>query len=1393
MSYQKKNIDFSIVKAVADGIKRNTIDLYEVPLMQVASILTEAEMDYFIKEVNKIFGVWSDKEAEDLLINNSIYIEERSVYSLDDTTRNKVLQGMRPEQIRALAKKIEPTSTDVMQKLYLEFILGKAKSIELMTLDELVATYNIAQWCKNTSVRLPNLELVNVRIRQQELQFPLTRLTRNFKGRHGELKKLENYYKIRCGGFIGVYVGKLFKLKAVRKPIFITGIGGTGKSTLVSQSILLQLSKGKPIFIYIDFDRPGISIGNVFSLLKEALRQWVIQVPKFRKVFESSKELIEDDYGGKNKNTGSVSSVRKLLYERIFTKENLELLKYLKEPVIVVFDSFEELQYRAKPSDIQPLFELLKELGGFIPQLRPVFVGRSEFDSDVDNFEKIVLSGFDEPSATGFLDSMGIADRVLQQHIYKTFGSSPLTLKLAANLIIKQIGKGPLTFDAVERKGLFGQVDQALTQEELVARNLEHIHAKDKRVKQIAVPGILVRKINPFIILHVLARPCGLGSINLNTAEQLFKKLRRESFLFEDHGADITFRQDLRKALYPRILKNNSYVVAGIHDAAVAYYEGKKDLSDKAEYLYHRLMRGDDPGIIDDIYTTDMKPYIEKAMVEFPEKAYLHFAVVLGLVITDNQLQRLALTDWDVYMRRHTKEVLKKGNKEQLVKLGQLFKQRHDRWEGSKVWREEVYVWFRLNSNNKLSPIIQSMINNLEKGNEDWLFIRLIQFKKAEHTLSWDHVSQDLKDDVPHFDYSNLNTIYFLLHHSIQLYRGDCRLGNDVEKSILRVKMVARRMGKLLMEKDGSLSRFFSFLPYPYIFFFEQEYKMHQKLAVNKVMQNEVDFFVSYLVERKLYFWNKKLFTKTFYNFIAHYPTVIDLERYLKRYFGVFLKDITEPGEYPILLYEALLFVEIHPDFESSTVISSAGKFYKVRGKLPIAAFTENDEVTRCLSKLKLVFQKQKLNISDLRDNEGYQYVNLVLNAQGVHGFALLGFTYVMEEMGIRFHRISGAGAGALHAAFLSSAISEDGIRSRKLLERYCELDFRKLRDGGRIYNKFFLDLVSKGSILVWLTTFCMVTLLLLSVVFIKLMDFSWTDIAIAKNIFFVLGLFTCIAVYIFMHKLFKLNKGEGINSGKALHKWIRSIFDKESILTIEDLERRVMEEDRFIHTKDFRFLQGFTLEPRLKMVAAEMVTLRKVVFPEMYDLFRNEEYKNTLFVADIIHACMASPVFFKTVTIRNIPKVSNSVISAWKKRFGITDVPSTAFLGATGISPIIKDDANDGAPLLPCFGAFVERYRYNKKTFNNGISAYFARLVRRVVDADEDNRGSEKVIYKRGISRISINNQRYHSLNYGLTGEDKIELFIKGVAAATEFLLHFDWADYKEQMTIIRKQRGGE
>src|SRR5207245_8698410 len=81
--------------------------------------------------------------------------------------------------------------------------------------------------------------------------------------------------------------------------------------------------------------------------------------------------------------------------------------------------------------------------------------------------------------------------------------------------------------------------------------------------------------------------------------------------------------------------------------------------------------------------------------------------------------------------------------------------------------------------------------------------------------------------------------------------------------------------------------------------------------------------------------------------------------------------------------------------------------------------FIKDPQILSCLAQLEAAFGKggERLIISDVLDDEGHQYVNLVQKGGGVLGVALVGYTYILEQMNIRFMRITVTSAGAINTA----------------------------------------------------------------------------------------------------------------------------------------------------------------------------------------------------------------------------------------------------------------------------------------------------------------------------------------------------------------------------------------
>jgi hypothetical protein len=112
-------------------------------------------------------------------------------------------------------------------------------------------------------------------------------------------------------------------------------------------------------------------------------------------------------------------------------------------------------------------------------------------------------------------------------------------------------------------------------------------------------------------------------------------------------------------------------------------------------------------------------------------------------------------------------------------------------------------------------------------------------------------------------------------------------------------------------------------------------------------------------------------------------------------------------------------------------------------------AFTDAPEVQQCLAQLREHFHAQNpLVVSDVLDEHGNQYVNLVQKGGGVLGVALVGYTYVLEQMGIRFLRLAGTSAGAINTAMMTVIDRKEDAKSEKIVKAISELDFFALVDG---------------------------------------------------------------------------------------------------------------------------------------------------------------------------------------------------------------------------------------------------------------------------------------------------------------------------------------------------------
>lgn len=699
--------------------------LSEYPFMRLAALLVAFSLKDFHRIYGQIMEDKLDEEDLEILLEHSVFHGQSDIHSLKDHERKEILRDMDEEdQIKVNLHKLEGFDKSDSQVFYERVLQDGGLETSNLTSSQLVLALRFANWLSKTKFNLPSKEEINALIDRNNLLQPFEILTENFQGRKKELSKVEAYIESADSA----------------DPLLISGIGGIGKSTLLAKFILDFIGKkhnNQIPFIYLDFDRPGLSISEPLQLAAEGLRQIIIQFPQLQELLTDVRFDIQTYLRREKRRkerpiqkfSKSSQRTRSLVYDSIasqYIERYAKDLSQIKVPLVWVFDSFEEAQYRARISDLKNLFDFLDEIKGIIPSFRPIIIGRSDLVNDLGSFERMVIDSFDKESTIAYLEALGINNEKLNKEILEKLGGNPLTLQLAAQVVRREAEIQDIPIEDLKGRELFEKIDEGRIQEHLVRRNLDHIH--DEEVRKLAVPGLLVRQISPEVIQQILAIPCGLGEISYEEAERLYTNLQKETFLLSESNGSLSFRQDLRVALYELIVQDKKVKSQEIRENAIAFYEGKTDPDDKAEYLYHRLMRGDDPAIVDEIYTEEIRPFIENSITELPINAYIHLAEKLNISVRAKILEGASPESLETYFNGLFQDIFETGSQRTLEEMRKFLKKYPQRKSASDIWHLEAKLYLRLQDLQNY----RQKIRNITSSHQDSFRLHLLEAEKHE-------------------------------------------------------------------------------------------------------------------------------------------------------------------------------------------------------------------------------------------------------------------------------------------------------------------------------------------------------------------------------------------------------------------------------------------------------------------------------------------------------------------------------------------------------------------------------------------------------------------------------------------------------------------------------------
>jgi AAA ATPase domain len=633
---------------------------------EAASVLTRFD----INTLRSVGGDAATDAAYLLADSLPTYGADSGTWTLHPEVRRNVLMRMSDVRLReAVAANRVPG--DLVQTMIVACIDGSVPPLETLGVDHLLALRHAIEWLSE-SHPLPSISEVEHRLRYLRFLDPFQRLVgTHFRGRLAELARLRQYVGVlppsSRAQSVMRRVASFFSLQS-KKPLLVYGVGGVGKSTLMARFFIDHANapeEEKFAFVYIDFDRPGVIADEPVTILIEALRQFAVEYRDAAPSLDQVRRKWQDDLR-------SLTLLRRerrvrdvLEDERTLRAETIEefarilrLLGAAERPFLLVLDTFEEVQYRSA-AWVSGLVGFLDSLREAVPRLRVVIAGRAAV-SGVDFDDQIELQGLDQDAAEGFLEANGVAPAEIARSIARQIGGNPLSLRLAAAVIAKE----GLRTDGIEKlktQALLRRVEDSVIQAQLFQRILDHIH--DERVRRVAHPGLVLRRVTPELILSVLAIPCGVDVASLAEATNLFDELAREvSLVSSANDGALVHRTDLRRVMLPPLRRDKPADVADIHRRAVAFYLEHADVVSRAEEIYHRLALHEPADDVAARWMDGVEDYLSNALDDLdpPQRAFLAFH--LGLEVDRDVWWAADDRVWEAAAERRVREFMAAGN-----------------------------------------------------------------------------------------------------------------------------------------------------------------------------------------------------------------------------------------------------------------------------------------------------------------------------------------------------------------------------------------------------------------------------------------------------------------------------------------------------------------------------------------------------------------------------------------------------------------------------------------------------------------------------------------------------------------------------------------------------------
>lgn len=541
------------------------------------------------------------------------------------------------------------------QVMFEQYVAGNAIPLEQQSLEQLQASLNAIRLLAGMFPGLPNADQIRGALHRRGFirQFELL-ADNHFVGREEPLRQLREFVDVLPEGMLATmwrasanFLGGLGLRSILHEaPLVITGMGGMGKSALLSKFLLEHLDAAKSpdlLFAYVDFDKPAIWPDQPLTILAELAQQLALQVPSHTSQFHELNSKITAELSVISRGSDYDSS--EALFNLETQEQGLEtaslrqfalicesaLRSATRRTLLLVLDTFEEVSQRSNLHQKRVL-QFVGQLQHILPRLRVVISGRGMHADSVDPYaatgfidelaksvKPLELKELSEKEAGHLLESLGAPNPRTNKAIVRRVGGHPLSLRLAAQLVktmAQRLGRSAAEItsaDLVDKEWL-DHMSEGLLYRRIIA------HIQDEPLQKLADPGLVLREITADIIFNVLNEPCALGLRGGDEANELFERLKQFNQLVSIHSHDvICHRPELRKRVLKEMQHGRPQLCREIWYRAARYYESRGD--GRAEELYCRMMLNEPTERLAERWQLGLERCLLKSRHEMPVRA----------------------------------------------------------------------------------------------------------------------------------------------------------------------------------------------------------------------------------------------------------------------------------------------------------------------------------------------------------------------------------------------------------------------------------------------------------------------------------------------------------------------------------------------------------------------------------------------------------------------------------------------------------------------------------------------------------------------------------------------------------------------------------------------------